>query len=185
VEAQIERTSKIIQDLLLYARRPEPVRSPLDLNACVAECLALFQPEFDRRRIALATVWSHQIEKVEADPQQLQEVFNSLIENALDAMPAGGTLVVRVSPEVALSQPDHRTWVAVELIDTGCGMNAAQLVQIFQPFFTTKRAGRGTGLGLASALETVRAHGGEIKVDSEPEKGSRFTIVLPTDGGAR
>ena len=103
VEAQIERTSKIIQDLLLYARRPEPVRSPLDLNACVAECLALFQPEFDRRKIAITTEWSHQIEKVEADAQQLQEVFNSLIENALDAMPAGGTLVVRVSPEVVLS----------------------------------------------------------------------------------
>ena len=185
VEAQIERTSKIIQDLLLYARRPEPVRSPLDLNACVAECLALFQPEFDRRRIVLATEWSHQIEKVEADSQQLQEVFNSLIENALDAMPTGGTLFVRVTPHIELRQPDHRTWVAVELIDTGCGMNAAQLVQIFQPFFTTKRAGRGTGLGLASALETVRAHGGQIKVDSNPGKGSRFTIVLPTDGGSR
>jgi len=185
VEAQIERTSKIIQDLLLYTRKPEPVRSPLDLNACVAECLALFQPEFDRRRIALVTEWSHQLEKVAADAQQLQEVFNSLIENALDAMPAGGTLVVRVSPHVGLRQPDHRTWVAVELVDTGCGMNDAQLVQIFQPFFTTKRAGRGTGLGLSSALETVRAHGGQIKVDSEPEKGSRFTIVLPTDGGAR
>jgi signal transduction histidine kinase len=185
VEAQIERTSKIIQDLLLYARRPEPVRSPVDLNACVAECLALFQPEFDSQKIALATEWSQQIEKVEADSQQLQEVFHSLIENALDAMPDGGTLVVRVSPHAAFGQPDHRTWVVAELIDTGCGMNAAQLVQIFQPFFTTKRAGRGTGLGLASALETVRAHGGDIKVESELKKGSRFTIVLPTDGGAR
>ena len=185
VEAQIDRTSKIIQELLLYARRPEPVRSPLDLNACVAECLELFQPEFDRRKVALVTEWSQQVEKVAADAQQLHEVFNSLIENALDAMPDGGKLVVRVSPEVVLIQPNHRTWVAVELIDTGCGMNAEQLVQIFQPFFTTKRAGRGTGLGLASALETVRAHGGQIKVDSEPEKGSRFTIVLPTDGGAR
>ena len=184
VEAQIERTSKIIQDLLLYTRKPEPVRSPLDLNACVAECLALFQPEFDRWRIVLVTEWSQQIEKVNADAHQLQEVFNSLIENALDAMPDGGVLVVRVSPHVEPWQLDQRTWVLVELIDTGCGMNADQLVQIFQPFFTPKRAGRGTGLGLASAMETIRAHGGEIKVDSEPGKGSRFTIVLPTDGGA-
>jgi two-component system, NtrC family, sensor kinase len=185
VEAQIERTSKIIQDLLLYARRPDPVRSPIDLHACVAECLALFQPEFDRQKITLATEWSQQIEKVEADSQQLHEVFHSLIENALDAMPDGGTLVVRVSPHAALGQPAHRPWVAVELSDTGCGMSAAQLVQIFQPFFTTKRAGRGTGLGLASALETVRAHGGDIKVESELQKGSRFTIELPADGGAR
>ena len=185
VEAQIERTSKIIQDLLLYARRPEPVRSPLDLNACVAECLALFQPEFDRRKIVLATEWNHQIEKIDADSQQLQEVFHSLIENALDAMPDGGALVIWVSPHAELGEPDHRTSVAVDLIDTGCGMDAAQLVQIFQPFFTTKRAGRGTGLGLASALETVRAHGGDITVESELKKGSRFTIMLPTDGGVR
>ena len=185
VEAQIERTSKIIQDLLLYTRRPEPVRSPLDLNACVTECVALFQPEFDRRRILLTTERNHQIQKVEADAHQLQEVFNSLIENALDAMPTGGTLFVRVSPHIEPRHSDHRTWVSVEFIDTGCGMRDEQLVQIFQPFFTTKRAGRGTGLGLASALETIRAHGGQIKVDSSPGKGSRFTIVLPTDGGSR
>jgi two-component system NtrC family sensor kinase len=184
VEAQIERTSKIIQDMLLYARRPEPLRSPVDLNACVAECIALFRPEFERRKIALVIEWSQQVEKIEADVQQLQEVFNNLIENALDAMPAGGTLVTRISPHAELEQPDHRTWVQVEFADTGCGMEPEQMAQIFQPFFTTKKARRGTGLGLAIALETVRAHGGQIKVDSNPGKGSRFTIVLPTDGGS-
>ncbi|MGQ0696558.1 MAG: sensor histidine kinase [Nitrospiraceae bacterium] len=181
VEAQIERTSKIIQDMLSYARRPEPVRSVLDLNACVAECLALFQPEFERRQVVLVTEWNHQARKVEGDAQQLQEVFNSMIENALDAMPAGGSLVVRVSPHVP-KQPDHRTLLAVEFIDTGCGIDAEQLAQIFQPFFTTKKAGRGTGLGLAIALETVRAHEGYIEAESEPGKGSHFTIVLPSGG---
>jgi signal transduction histidine kinase len=185
VEAQIERTSKIIQDMLLYARRPEPVRSSLDLNACVAECLALFRPEFERRKIALATEWNQQVEKIDADVQQIQEVFNNLIENALDAMPAGGTLITRISPHVKLEQPDLRTWVEVEIADTGCGMEAEQMAQIFQPFFTTKKARRGTGLGLAIAVETIRAHGGHIKVDSDPGKWSRFTIVLPTDGGLR
>ena len=185
VEAQIERTSKIIQDMLMYARRPEPVRSPLDLNACVAECLALFRPECERRKITLVCEWSEHVEKVEADAQQLQEVFNNLIENALDAMPTGGVLVTRVSPHIKLDQQDRRTWVGVEIADTGCGMEAEQITQIFQPFFTTKKARRGTGLGLAIALETIRAHGGQIKVDSSPGKGSRFTIVLPTDGGSR
>jgi two-component system, NtrC family, sensor kinase len=183
VEIQIERTSKIIQDLLMYARKPDPVRSSIDLNACVEECLFLFQPELERRRIALITEWSQGIGKIQADAQQLQEVFHSLIENALDAMSDGGRLVVRVVPHSALDEPDHRTWATVEFIDTGCGMTASQLEQIFQPFFTTKRAGRGTGLGLASALETIRAHGGDIKVLSEPGKGSRFTVVLPPDGG--
>lgn len=183
VEAQIERTSKSIQDMLLYARRPEPVRTPLDLKTCLAECIALFRPEFERRKVTLVTEWHHQTEKVDADAQQLQEVFNSLIENALDAMPAGGTLAVRVTPHVP-TQPDHRTRIAVDFVDTGCGMDAGQLDQIFQPFFTTKKAGRGTGLGLTIALETVRAHGGQIDVTSESEKGSHFTILLPTDGGA-
>jgi signal transduction histidine kinase len=185
VEAQIERTSKIIQDMLMYARRPEPIRSPLDLNACVAECLALFGPEFERRRIALVAEWSREIEKVYADVQQLQEVCNNLIENALDAMPAGGNLTVRTSLHAEPEQSPHRTLVKVEFADTGHGIDAEQMAQIFQPFFTTKKARRGTGLGLAIALETVRAHGGQIKVDSHPGSGSRFTIILPTNGGAR
>lgn len=185
VEAQIERTSKIIRDMLVYARRPDPVRSPLDLNASVGECLALLQPELDRRHIALVTEWSRQVGKVHADAHQLQEVFINLIENALDAMPAGGSLAVRTSLRAELKHPDHRVFVEVVFADTGCGMGAERIAQIFQPFFTTKQSGRGTGLGLAIALETVRAHGGQIDVQSEPGKGSRFTIVLPTDGGSR
>jgi signal transduction histidine kinase len=107
-----------------------------------------------------------------------------LIENALDAMPTGGVLTMRISPHIKVEQPELRTWVEVEIGDTGCGMEAEQMTQIFQPFFTTKQARRGTGLGLAIAVETVRAHGGRIKVDSSPGIGSRFTIVLPTDGGS-
>jgi signal transduction histidine kinase len=181
VEAQIERTSKIIQDMLSYARRPEPIRSPLDLDACVTECLALFQPEFERRKVVLVTEWNHQDGKMAGDALQLQEVFNSLIENALDAMPTGGTLTVRVFSHHVPGQPDHPQFTAVEFIDTGSGMDTEQLAQIFQPFFTTKKAGRGTGLGLAIALETVRAHGGSIQVESEPGKGARFRILLPSD----
>ena len=184
VEIQIERTSKIIQDMLLYARRPDPVRSLLDLNACIAECISLFRPEFERRNIALVSEWSPEVGKVEADVQQLQEVFNNLIENALDAMPAGGTLLVRTSPHAEPEQAHHRTLVRVEFTDTGCGIDAEQLAQIFQPFFTTKHARRGTGLGLAISMETVRAHGGYIRVESSPGHGAQFTIVLPTNGGA-
>jgi signal transduction histidine kinase len=182
VEAQIDRTSKIIQDMLLYARRPEPARMPLDIRDCLAESIALFRPEFERRKVALVTEWHQQTQQIEADAQQLQEVFNSLLENALDAMPTGGALVVKTSLRVA-DQPERRPLLAVEFIDTGCGMDADQLAQIFQPFFTMKKAGRGTGLGLTIALETVRAHGGEINVKSELGKGTHFTILLPVDGG--
>jgi two-component system NtrC family sensor kinase len=180
VEKQIEQTSKIIQDLLIYARRPEPVFAPLDLNQCVDECLSLLRPEIDRRNVILVKDLDPGLGKVEADQQQLQEVFCNLIDNALDAMPQGGTLTAK---SYAVRSADSGTRYAVEIADTGQGIEPDLLEQIFQPFFTTKKAGRGTGLGLAIALESIRAHGGTITVESEPAKGARFIVSLPVSGG--
>lgn len=178
-EVQIERTSRIIQDLLVYARKPELTLSPLDLNECLKECAVLLQPEINRLHVTLVVAFAPNIGKVEADPHQLQEVFCNLIENALDAMPNGGGLTIRSYPlEPSQSGASGRQAV-VEITDTGEGIAREYLDQIFQPFFTTKRAGRGTGLGLAIALETVKAHGGQITVDSEVGKGSRFLVLLP------
>jgi two-component system, NtrC family, sensor kinase len=82
------------------------------------------------------------------------------------------------------SQPtDQLESYAVDVIDTGQGIPRDRMDQIFQPFFTTKKAGQGTGLGLAIAAETIRAHGGEMAVESEPGKGSRFTVILPLAKG--
>jgi signal transduction histidine kinase len=122
---------------------------------------------------------------VEADRQHMQEAFNHLIENALQAMPNGGSLCLRTAAAdpVALGRGLHHTGaVAIEIADTGHGIKADHSAQIFQPFFTTKQAGRGTGLGLAIVQETVRAHDGRITVDSEPGKGTTFTIQLPVAG---
>ena len=192
VEAQIERTSKIIQDLLVYARKPELVLTSLDLDACVEECVALLRPELDRRGVRLDMQLSEGLDKVIGDTQQLQEVFCNLIENALDVMPDGGTLVVRSyafrptpaeEPVPRIPPAEIARCIAVEIADTGPGIAPEHLEQIFQPFFTTKKAGRGTGLGLAIAMETVRAHGGQITVRSDPGKGATFVIVLPAGGG--
>ena len=177
IEAQVERTSKIIQDLLLYARKPDPVFSLLDLNACLEECLILFQPELERRRVELITEFSPRIGTVTADQQQLQEIFNILIENALDAMAQGGTLSVRSRLEPGTGR------IAVSFQDSGCGIEPTLVSQIFEPFFTTKKAGQGTGLGLTIARDAVRTHGGQILVESEPGKGSTFTVLLPAGEG--
>ena len=178
VETQIERTSTIIQDLLVYARRPDPVWSVVDVNACLHDCFALFQNECMRQQVACTlNLFSHP-PTVSADRQQLQEAFNHLVENALQAMPNGGTLNIRTS----ITDPtgaDAGRRAAIDIIDTGTGIAPEHLAPIFQPFFTTKTMGRGTGLGLAIVQETVRAHGGQITVESEPGKGSRFTILLP------
>jgi PAS domain S-box-containing protein len=182
VEAQIERTSRIIQDLLLYTRRAAPVRTRIDVNECLQECIALFRTECDRQHVACIADLQPGLPSVEADRQHLQEAFNHLIENALQAMPTGGSLCIR-SFVVDLPAPGVERaagTIGVEVVDTGCGINPDHLAQIFQPFFTTKQAGRGTGLGLAIVQETVRAHGGRISVESEPGKGTSFTLHLPT-----
>ena len=182
VDAQIERTSRIIQDLLLYTRRAAPVRTNIDINECLEDCLALFRTECDRQHVMCVAELHPDLPPVEADRQHLQEAFNHLIENALQSMPTGGSLCLRSfvmeSPIAGLADPGGGT-VGIEIEDTGAGINPDHLAQIFQPFFTTKQAGRGTGLGLAIVQETVRTHGGRITVESEPGKGTSFIIQLP------
>ncbi len=178
VETQIERTSTIIQDLLVYARRPDPVRSIIDINACLQDSVALFQTECTRLQVTCTLTLSPDPALVSADRQQLQEALNHLVENALQSMPAGGALNIRAyTADEGGAESDKR--VGIDVADTGTGIEPEHLAPIFQPFFTTKTIGRGTGLGLAIVQETVRAHGGRITVESAPGKGSRFTILLP------
>jgi two-component system, NtrC family, sensor kinase len=187
VEGQIDQTSRIIQDLLIYGRKPEPVLEALDLKACVEDCLSLMRPEIARRNVILLADFNDTPFTVRGDSQQLQEVFCNLIDNAIDAMPEAGSLTIRMRPvdmSRSSSQPtDQLESYAVDVIDTGQGIPRDRMDQIFQPFFTTKKAGQGTGLGLAIAAETIRAHGGEMAVESEPGKGSRFTVILPLAKG--
>ncbi|MEX5218763.1 MAG: nitrogen regulation protein NR(II) [Nitrospiraceae bacterium] len=181
VETQIERTSTIIQDLLVYARRPDPVRAVIDINACLQDSVALFQTECMRLQVMCTLTLSPDPAFVSADRQQLQEALNHLVENALQSMPGGGALNIRAyAAGESAAESDKR--VGIDVADTGTGIEAEHLAPIFQPFFTTKTMGRGTGLGLAIVQETVRAHGGQITVESAPGKGSRFTILLPLAG---
>ncbi|MEX5213645.1 MAG: ATP-binding protein [Nitrospiraceae bacterium] len=183
VEAQIDRTIKIIQDLLIYARRPELVKTILDVNESMQECLALLRPEMDRRKVDTILQCTTSLGKVEGDQQQLQEVFCNLIENALDAMPKGGTLTIRTAPTRLHRAGEMSDQVAIEIADTGQGIAPEHTEKIFEPFFTTKTAGRGTGLGLAIAHDTVKAHGGAIHVHSELGKGTHFQVLLPIAKG--
>lgn len=183
VEGQIDQTSHIIQDLLIYGRKPEPILESLDLKACVEDCLSLMRPEIARRNVILLTDFNDTPFIIRGDSSQLQEVFCNLIDNAIDAMPEGGSLTIRMHPNDTPQQTAQPDSYAVDIIDTGQGIPQDRLDQIFQPFFTTKKSGRGTGLGLAIAAETIRAHGGEMAVESEPGKGSRFTVVLPLAKG--
>ncbi|MGH7256219.1 MAG: sensor histidine kinase, partial [Nitrospirales bacterium] len=180
---QIDRMSRIVQDLLTLARKPAVGFTPVDMNTVLEQALNLFRPMLDQQRIELLTEFADNLPTVQGDLLQLQDVFANLIDNALEAMPDGGRLQVRTSPWISTDSGTNRVWVAVEIGDTGHGIAPDHLERVFEPFFTTKKAGQGTGLGLAIALESVQLHGGRLSVDSEVGKGSRFLALLPTAEG--
>ena len=115
---------------------------------------------------------------MEANPQQLQQVFLNLLNNACDAMPNGGTVVIETSD---YSDPDGK-YVMVSIADTGTGIAEEKQAHIFEPFFTTKELHRGTGLGLSIAAKIVRQHQGAIELQSAPGAGTKFTIRFRIPG---
>ena len=174
-----DRLDAIIRDFLQFSRPPHLVRVPTDVTAILDEILLMLSnhrgvqgtetPRVEIRRVAgEATV------KADLDPAQMRQALWNLCLNAVEAMPQGGEL--RVGAHTIPSE-SGRTLLEITVEDTGVGITAAALTQVFEPFFTTKP--QGTGLGLAIAHRIVEDHGGEIRVQSEPWRGTRFTISIP------
>jgi PAS domain S-box-containing protein len=161
---------KLTAQLLTFAKGGAPVKDVMDVSALVRDVLDLalvgspVRPELDLQ----ATL------SVQADPVQIREVIQSLVLNALDAMPEGGTLTV--ATDDVSDGPDAR-FVRIAISDTGLGIGADKIERIFDPYFTTKSAG--TGLGLSVAHSIVAQHGGRITVESAPGAGATFEVLLP------
>ncbi|MGC3991971.1 MAG: ATP-binding protein [Chthoniobacteraceae bacterium] len=125
-----------------------------------------------------------------ADQGMLDQLLMNLAVNARDAMPGGGQLAIETGEEVVVEELAQQEGVAagryvwLRVVDTGSGIPPQILPHIFEPFYTTKEAGKGTGLGLATVFGIVNQHRGWIKVDSTPGKGSRFQVYFPASGGA-
>ena len=118
----------------------------------------------------------------------MQQVFANLVVNAIQSMPLGGEINVglareRVRPPADIGGPEA-AYVRIDVVDGGTGIAADVLARIFDPFFTTKDVGEGTGLGLSVSYGIVREHGGWIAVDTEPGRGSRFSVYLPARAAA-
>jgi signal transduction histidine kinase len=168
---QIDRISTIIRSLLNIARPREAVSIPVQPAAVLDTALAFLSERLQRRGIAVERRYAP-VPEISGDPDKLQQLFLNLFLNAVDAMPEGGHLTVSLA-----RRNEHE--VEIRVADDGVGIAAQDLENLFKPFFTTKPAGRGSGLGLVVAQGIVLDHGGRIDVHSEPGHGTEFVIALP------
>lgn len=171
VQEQIGRVAAIVRDLMNQTRTPLLRRVPTDAATLLASIARLAGPSAEQKGVALEVRAESRPMPLLADIGQLEQVFLNLVTNALDAMEQGGRLTLRARPD-----GDR---VRFEVEDTGTGIDPAVRSRIFEPLFTTKEPGRGTGLGLPIVRDVVMAHGGTVDVHSEPGQGARFEVTLP------
>jgi two-component system, sporulation sensor kinase E len=173
IVTQIERITKVMNQLLVFARRKQPDRQIVDLGEIVEDSLEMFQERMTHNRITVEKVIEANVPSIHADRDQLVQVLINLVTNSLHAMPEGGRL--------RLSLDRENSYVLLGLSDTGHGMPEEVRSKIFEPFFTTKDFGKGTGLGLTVVKGIIEEHGGTIAVESVVDKGTTFWIRLPFD----
>ncbi|GJL56834.1 MAG: hypothetical protein NPIRA02_39660 [Nitrospirales bacterium] len=171
MEDGLQRVQKIVRQLLDFSQQYQPELVETEMNALVDRVLALTKHTLVAKRIELKKQYDPALPTIMVDPHMIEQVLTNLILNAGQATREGGTVTVRTR------QIDRVCEIDVE--DTGCGIAQDVRSKIFDPFFTTKRTGEGTGLGLSVSLGIVERHGGEVLLDSEVGKGTKFTVRLP------
>lgn len=177
VAEQVERISKIIQDLMNFARPTQPKFCPSSLKAIADKVLSVVGDRVSMANVSIDNQIGESLPLVWIDPMQIEQVFMNLLINAKQAMPQGGKITLS-----AMTREDFVEW---RVTDTGIGIPKENLSKIFDPFFTTKMEGEGTGLGLAICHAIVEHNGGFMRVHSTTGEGTTFCVGLPVDSGAR
>ena len=175
IETQVARVIEIIGRLLDVTRRTPGAPGPVDLDRLARDTAELVRPGLARAGLALEVRVEPGLPPVRGHAEQLQQVILNLLTNAIDATPSGGWVAMTTR-----ALPGGEVEIAVA--DTGAGIPAADRKRVFEPFFSTKEPGRGTGLGLFITAEIVREHEGRIEVESDEGRGSTFRVVLPAAG---
>jgi signal transduction histidine kinase len=170
---QSERASEIVKGLLDFSRAEHPEFGALSIAAVVQDTLKLVRNQLTLSGINVEQHIPADLPPIRGEKKSLQQVFLNLFINAIQAMLDGGTLQISARPS-----PDGR-WMVTDVKDTGVGIDPEHLSQIFDPFYTTKQVGRGTGLGLSVTYGIVEKHGGHIEVKSRKGAGATFTVTLP------
>jgi signal transduction histidine kinase len=169
VQKECQRLEDLLDNFLDFAKVRSPKLQPTNLNQQVREVLDFFRPGARNAGIELVAYLTSDLPTVLLDRESFRGALLNLVLNARQAMPDGGQLVVRTSVT--------GDGVALDLIDTGCGMEESTRAHVFDAFFSTKKGG--SGLGLPTARKIIEAHGGRVRVQSEPGRGTQFTISLP------
>ncbi len=179
IQRNVRRAATIINNLLEFSRRSPHEQELIDVHKVIDGTLLLLEKELASRQIRLERQEAEEtrLPRVCFNVDSLKQVFLNLILNAIQAMPDGG--VLRISPR----RTSDGQWVEVDISDTGCGIAPEELKHLFVPFFTTKRVGEGTGLGLYISRSIMRRYGGDIAVQSEVGQGSTFTVRIPAGPG--
>lgn len=182
IREQVDRMTRIIQQLLDFARRQTAKRQPADLQKVAAQVLEMLAAAARKNRVTLALVEDGGPCVTALDQAQIQQVLTNLVMNGIQAMPNGGRLELILGMTSALRPGreglGEKNFLTIRIRDQGTGIAEENKRRIFEPFFTTKEVGKGTGLGLSIAHGIVEEHGGWIEVESEVGIGSCFTVYL-------
>jgi two-component system NtrC family sensor kinase len=177
IESQLDRLADSFKTLLSYTHLPKPQRKPLDINGVLRELISLSEPWLRSHQITFESSFDPNLPLVLGEVTHLQTLFLNLINNAIDAMPKGGHLIIKTLSFSPTSEKEG--WVEISISDTGVGISEEIKKKIFDPFFTTKKVGEGMGLGLSICEKIVKDHLGRMEVQSEVGKGSTFYVYLP------
>jgi PAS domain S-box-containing protein len=176
VRRQAERATNIVNNLLNFSRTGDATEfTEIDISRVLDDTLQLLEPQLRGNQIEIVRGYDPESPQVFGNSGKLQQVFTNLLLNARDAIPSGGSIRISTMPS-----EDHS--LTIEVSDSGTGIAPENVAKIYDPFYTTKGVGRGTGLGLAVSYGIVQEHSGHISVESTPGQGTIFRITLPTVG---
>ena len=179
IEKELDRTTRIIRNLLDFARQSEPNIRPVDMNKVLEAALLLVGHQINLENIKLEKKSDAHLPLILADFDKIQQVLINIIMNAIQAMPDGGNLTIATSVAKGIRIGESlKDTIRIDISDTGVGITKENMSKLFTPFFTTKEKGKGVGLGLPVVHGIIEQHNGKIKVNSEPNVGTTFSIYL-------
>jgi signal transduction histidine kinase len=173
IEKHTRTCKTIVERLLNFARSTQTLREPGDIHQVIEEVIGLLKRPLELDNILLETDFDNRVPPLPLDKEKMRQVFMNLLVNARQAIGKQGKI------RIITRYDTEREEVMIQVMDNGCGIQPENFHRIFDPFFTTKTTGEGTGLGLSVSYGIVQDHKGQILVNSEPGKGSTFSLILP------